>query len=208
MAPPPGAMLRAANPIQPHGVAMFLIAGLAIPPEMTRFFRTLQGFFPSKEWLPTPVLALPLITLGEATSLTTMEELDLGLIALRLKRPLCLRHTGFTLLERQHRILLVALFEGAEADHLSVKIRSAARRAGLAPAPPNTPLAAPLADVTTAPVEEVNHWLSIHYATCPDQEELYEFTVFSSGKNHDPLSLEKEADYPFTNCFRPDPELL
>lgn len=187
---------------------MFLIAGLAVPPEMTRFFRALQGFFPSELWLPAPVLALPLIMLGEATTLTAMEELDHGLMTLRLKQSIALSHTGFTLVERQRRILLAALVQGAETDHLSVKIRSAARRAGLAPAPPYAPLAVPLADVTAAPVEEVNHWLSIHYATAPDQEELYEFTVFSSGKNRDPLSLEKEADYPFTNCFRPDPDLL
>ncbi|MFT8657302.1 MAG: hypothetical protein ABF785_11475 [Acetobacter papayae] len=187
---------------------MFLIAGLAIPPEMTQFFRTLQGFFPSKTWRPAPTLALPLVTLGQVVSPTAMEELDHGLLALRLRQPIRLRHTGFTLVERQRRILLAALVQGAETDHLSVKIRAAARRAGLTPPPPHTPLAVLLADVATAPVEEVNHWLSIHYATCPDQEELYEFTVFSSGKNHDPLSLKKEADYPFTNCFRPDPELL
>ena len=200
--------MRPANPLQPNGVAMFLIAGLAVPPEMTRFFRALQGFFPSEHWHPAPVLAVPLIVLGEAATLTAMEELDHGLITLRLKRSIPLSHTGFTLVERQRRILLAALVQGSETDHLSVKIRSAARRAGLTPAPPYTPLAVPLADVTEAPAEEVNHWLSIHYATAPDQEELYEFTVFSSGKNRDPLSLEKETDYPFTNCFRPDPDLL
>ncbi|MCI1766756.1 MAG: hypothetical protein LKI06_01320, partial [Acetobacter peroxydans] len=107
---------------------MFLIAGLAVPPEMTRFFRALQGFFPSELWLPAPVLALPLIMLGEATTLTAMEELDHGLMTLRLKQSIALSHTGFTLVERQRRILLAALVQGSETDHLSVKIRSAARR--------------------------------------------------------------------------------
>ncbi|MBO1324582.1 hypothetical protein K2X14_05365 [Acetobacter sp. TBRC 12305] len=177
---------------------MFLIAGITLPPDMSFFFQTMQGLFPSKAWHRVPYLYLPLVTLGRADTPFVLEELDFSLLSVRMRTPVKLQHTGYTVVRRGNRIMLEALLAPTEIDHLSVKIRQAGRRAGLAAGRLSTPFGVPLADVTTVSAEEVSLWLGIHRQLCPQREEIYNFTVFSTQKTEYGPGVEAENHYPFT----------
>ena len=94
--------------------------------------------------------------------------------------------------------MLEALLDPTELDHLSVKIRQAGRRAGLAVGPLRTPFGVALADVTTVSPDEVSFWLGIHRQLCPQGEEIANFTVFSTQKTEYGSDVEVETHYPFT----------
>ncbi|MFT9386044.1 MAG: hypothetical protein ABF577_03590 [Acetobacter sp.] len=172
---------------------------------MSFFFQTVQGLFPTKAWHRVPYLHVPLVPLGRADTPFVLEELDLSLLSVRLREPVVLHHTGYTIVQRRNRIMLEALFDPAGIDHLSVKIRQAGRRAGLPGGPVCTPFGAALADVTTVSAEDVSLWLGIHRQLCPQREEIYNFTVFSTQKTEYGPGVEAETHYPFTP-YSPPPQ--
>lgn len=186
---------------------MHLIAGLSLPMDMRLFLHGFQDFFPSKEWKSVPVLYLPLVAFGHIPP-PVWEELDQTLYTLRLPAPVTLKHTGFTVSLKRNRIMLEATVEASVIDHLSVKIRNRARLAGVPSTRTLLPSGIALADVTDVDPNVCNLWLATHRHLFAQIEEVYEFTVFKTGKNRENTFLEIMADYQFTDMFSHPSNLL
>lgn len=187
---------------------MFLIAGIRLPAPMLEFFQQIQTFFPNREWEPEPFLFLPLVIVGETSDPDIMENLDAGLLSIQTSTPATLVHAGLDVVQQGERIILTAKILSAVCDHLSVKIRRQAQHAGLKVKRTCHPLSVPLATISTVPPEDVHNWLRIHHSLRAPEEEVYEFTLFSSWKNRETTDMELLADYAFTSgCIAP-PSLL
>ncbi len=175
---------------------MYLIAGLPPPVDMRIFLHGFQDFFPSREWRPAPQIFLPLVAFGRMHP-PEWEELDHGLYSLHLPAPVTLRHTGFDVCVKRNRIMLEATVEASVIDHLSVKIRSAARRAGISSNHSLLPSGIALADITDVDPNVCNLWLATHRHFFAQVEEVCEFTVFKTGKNRENTFWEVMAEYRF-----------
>nr|WP_279184115.1 hypothetical protein [Acetobacter syzygii] len=186
---------------------MYLIAGLQPPMDMRLFLHGFQDFFPSKAWQRTPVLYLPLVAFGRMTPME-WEELDQSLYTLHLPTPVTLRHTGFDVTLKRNRIILEATMEASVIDHLSVKIRNLAQRAGVSATRSLLPSGIPLADITDVDPSVCNLWLATHRHRFASTEEVCEFTVFKTGKNRENTFQEVMSDYQFADLFTPPSELL
>lgn len=183
---------------------MFLIAGIRLSAPMLEFFQNIQTFFPNREWEPEPFLFLPLVVIGEVSDPDIMEELDAGLLSIQTSTPATLIHSGLDVAQQGERIILTAKILSAVCDHLSVKIRHQAQRAGVKVKRICHPLSVPLATISTVPPEEVHNWLRIHHSLRAQEEEVYEFTLFSSWKNRETTDMELLADYAFIpSCIMP-----
>lgn len=186
---------------------MHLIAGLPPPVDMRLFLHGFQEFFPSKKWKPTPQLYLPLVAFERLTPLI-WEELDQTLYSLQMPAPVSLRHTGFDVTLKRNRIMLEATVEASVIDHLSVKIRNLARRAGVPSSRSLLPSGIALADITDVEPQACNLWLATHRHLFAQTEEVCEFTVFKTGKNRENPFWEVMAEYQFANMFTPPVHLL
>ncbi|WP_338333259.1 hypothetical protein [Acetobacter sp. LMG 32666] len=104
--------------------------------------------------------------------------------------------------------MLEATVEASVIDHLSVKIRNRARLAGVPSTRTLLPSGIALADVTDVDPNVCNLWLATHRHLFAQIEEVYEFTVFKTGKNRENTFLEIMADYQFTDMFSHPSNLL
>ena len=186
---------------------MYLTVGLPLPADMRLFLHGFQEFFPSGAWRSTPVLYLPLVAFGRMQP-PEWEELDHCLYALHLPTPVTLRHTGFDVSVKGNRIMLEATVEASVIDHLSVKIRNAARQAGVPPGRSQLPSGIALADITDVDPNTCNLWLATHRHLFARTEEVCEFTVFKTGKNRENTFLEVMAEYQFSDLYTAPPSML
>ncbi|MFT9417703.1 hypothetical protein [Acetobacter sp.] len=186
---------------------MHLIAGLSLPMEMRLFLHGFQNFFPSRDWKPLPLLYLPLVAFGRMPP-QVWEELDQTLYTLHLPAPVTLRHTGFDVSLKQNRIMLEATVEASVIDHLSVKIRNQARLAGVPSTRSLIPSGIALADITDVDPDVCSLWLATHRHLFAQIEEVYEFTVFKTGKNRENPFWEVMAEYQFAEGFSSSVSLL
>ncbi|MGV4875947.1 2'-5' RNA ligase family protein [Acetobacter indonesiensis] len=177
---------------------MYLSVGITLPEEARQSLLDLQNHFLDESWIPETFLRLPLCTLGDISDPTILEELDHGLAAVRMNDAATLHPDGFDIFTRRDRITLELRIRSPAIDHLSVKILSAVKRAGVKTARQFSPLTIPVATVTTTPPEDVSAWMQLHHAAPFEEVTISEITLFSSWKNAETTLFVPEADYSFT----------
>lgn len=174
------------------------------PPEALRVaLLDLQSQFWTTAWEPTSYLMLPLCTFGEVSAPLVLEELDAALTALRYAHPLPLTPNGFDVFTRRDRITLELKFHAPTLDHLSVKIRALAKRAGVKKPHTHSPLTLPIATITTVDPDDVSAWLQLHHAAALQAEAISEITLFRTWKNSETTFFIPETDYLLTEYSLP-----
>lgn len=176
---------------------MHLILGVAPPDHLRTQLVALQSQFWSDAWEPASFLMLPLCKLGEVTSPLILEELDHGLLGLRGKGPATLAADGFGVFTRRDRISLELKIRAPVLHHLSVKIGTLAKRAGVKNPHVMTPLSIPLATITNVDAEDVSAWLQVHHSTPFEEDTISEITLFSTWKNSETTFYTTETEYTF-----------
>ncbi|MFT8855597.1 2'-5' RNA ligase family protein [Acetobacter orientalis] len=182
---------------------MNLVVGITPSESLRMALLDLQSQFWTSDWAPYSYLMLPLCSLGEVTHPLVLEELDHALMALRTPHPITLEPVGFDVFTRRDRITLELKFQAPALDHLSVKIGTIAKRAGVKKPQVRAPLTLPLATITTVAPDDASAWLQLHPATAFEPEVISEITLFRTWKNSETTFFIPETDYLLTEYSLP-----